>query len=76
MKIARNALTITAVAVMASFTMSLSAATKTWSVGGDGKKCAYGTWGSSSSGAQHTSSMLTGVGIITIRPKGMTLLLF
>jgi len=40
-----------------------------------GNKCDYGTWGSSSSGAKHTSSMLTGGGIITIRPKGMTLLL-
>lgn len=41
-----------------------------------GNKCAYGTWGSASSGAQHTSSMLTGVGIITILPKGTTLLLY
>ncbi|MDD4018873.1 MAG: hypothetical protein PHV28_13125, partial [Kiritimatiellae bacterium] len=40
-----------------------------------GNKCDYGTWGSASSGAQHTSPMLTGGGILTIRPKGMTLLL-
>ncbi|MDD4016985.1 MAG: hypothetical protein PHV28_03470, partial [Kiritimatiellae bacterium] len=37
MKTARNAFTFTALAVMASFTISLSAATKTWSGGGDGK---------------------------------------